>query len=94
MDEVEGLDCIAGVEDARDVNLVRALADHLDIHITLRERREHASSDSDHISHLLSHHRQDRHVAMHGHLKREVSAQAHTHTAPRGVRDGKFSHAS
>ena len=79
MDEVEGLDGVAGVEDARDVDLVRALADHLDVHVTLRERREHAPCDADHIAHLLSHHRQDRHVAMHGHLKR-----GHTHTAPRG----------
>jgi hypothetical protein len=89
MDEVEGLEGVTGVEDARDVDLVRALADHLDVHIFLRERCEHTPGDSDHISHLLSYHRQDRHVAMHGHLKRGVSAQA-THTAPRGARDREF----
>jgi hypothetical protein len=85
MDEVEGLEGVTGVEDARDVDLVRALADHLDVHIFLRERCEHTPGDSDHISHLLSYHRQDRHVAMHGHLKRGVSAQA-THTAPQGCK--------
>jgi hypothetical protein len=81
MDEVEGLEGVAGVEDARDVDLVRALADHLDVHIFLRERCEHAPGDSDHISHLLSYHRQDRHVAMHGHLKRGSERASNTHGA-------------
>lgn len=70
MNEVEGLDGVAGVEDARDINLVRALADHIDVHIALRKRREHASGDADRVAHLLANHRQDRHVAMQRHLKK------------------------
>ena len=93
MDKVEGLDGVAGVEDARDVDLVRALADHLDVNVALRERREHAPGDSDHISHLLSHHGQYRHVAMHGYLKTGVSAQAHTHGAHPGVQGREDLHA-
>ena len=63
MDEVESLDGIAPVDDARDIDLVRALADHLDVHVPLAERREHASGDADEMAHLLADEREDRHVA-------------------------------
>ena len=55
MDKVESFDGVARVEDARDVDLVRALADHLYVHVSLRERREHASCDADRVAHLLAH---------------------------------------
>ena len=70
MYEVESLDCVTAVDDARNVDLVRALADHLNVDISLRQSREHAPRDADHVAHLLSDHRQDRHIAMHGHLKK------------------------
>ena len=37
VDEVEGLYRVAAVDDARDVDLVRALADHLDVDIAFGE---------------------------------------------------------
>lgn len=64
MDDVERLDGVAALDDARDVDLVRALAYHLDVHVPLRERREHAPRDADHVAHLLADHRQDRHVVV------------------------------
>ena len=69
MDEVERLDGVTAVDDAGDIDLVRALTDHLDVHVPLRERRKHAPGDADHVAHLLAHHREDRHVAVHGHLR-------------------------
>ena len=69
MDEVESLDGIAPVDDARDINLVRALADHLDVHVTLTKRGEHAARDTDHVAHRLPDEREDRHVAAHGDLR-------------------------
>jgi hypothetical protein len=69
MDEVESLDGVARVEDARNIDLVRALAYHFYIHVTLRECGEHAPGDADHVAHLLSHQREDRHIAMHRYLK-------------------------
>jgi hypothetical protein len=69
MDEVESLDGVARVENARNVDLVRALAYHFYIHVTLRESGKHARGDADHVPHLLSHQREDRHVAMYRYLK-------------------------
>jgi len=69
MDEVERLDGVATIEDARNVDLVCALADHLDVNVPLRESREHAPGDADHVPHLLAHHREDHHVMVHGHLR-------------------------
>lgn len=54
MNQVEGFYRIPSFYDTRDIDLARALADHLDIHIPLRKRREHAARDSNHIAHLLS----------------------------------------
>ena len=53
VDEVEGLHGVAAVDDARDVDLVRTLAYHLDVDVALAQRREHASGDADHIPHRL-----------------------------------------
>lgn len=69
MDKVERFDGVATVDDAGYVDLVGALADHLDVHVSLRKRREHAPGDADHVAHLFAHHREDRHVAVHRHLK-------------------------
>ena len=69
MDEVECLDGVATIEDTRNVDLVCALADHLDVDVPLRERREHAPGDADHVPHLPAHHREDHHVMVHGHLR-------------------------
>lgn len=68
MNEVEGLDSVTAVDDTRDIDLVCALADHLNVDVPLRERREHAPRDADHVAHQLSDHREDRHIAMHGYL--------------------------
>ena len=71
VNEVEGLDGVAPVDDARDVDLVRALADHLDVHVALAERCEHASGDTDHVPHELPDQRKDCHVAHDGDLSYE-----------------------
>jgi len=89
MDEVERLDGIAPVDDARDVDLVRALADHLNVHVALRERREHASGDADHVPHLLSHHRQDRHVVVHRHLSVPACQQSKSTASREQQREGR-----
>lgn len=65
MNEVQGLDGVAPIDDARDVDLVRALAYHLDIDVALAERGEHPSRYADHVAHRLSHQRQNGHVADH-----------------------------
>ena len=68
VDEVEGLDGVAPVDDARDVDFVRALAYHLDVDVALAERGEHAPGDTDHVAHRLPDQGEDGHVAAHGDL--------------------------
>lgn len=74
MDEVERLDGVAAVDDARDVDLVRALGDHLDVDVPAAERGEHAARDADEVAHLLADEREDRHVAVHGDLRARARA--------------------
>ena len=68
MDEVESLDGIAPVDDARDIDLVRSLTDHLDIDIALTERGEHPAGDTDQIDHLFSDEGKDSHIVVYGDL--------------------------
>lgn len=68
MYQVEGFHRISSFDDTRDIYLTCALTDHLDVHITLRERREHPARNADHIPHLLPHQAQDRHVPVYAHL--------------------------
>lgn len=89
MDEVERLDGVAALDDARDVDLVRALADHLDVHVPLRERREHAPCDADHVAHLPADQRQDRHLVVHGHLTTVARARSTISAAIVGKPEGK-----
>lgn len=72
VDEVERLDGVAAFDDTRDVDLVRALAYHLDVHVALPEGGEHAPGNADHIPHRPSDEREDGHVADDGHLVREI----------------------
>ena len=74
MDKVERLDGVATIEDTGNIDLVCALADHLDVDVPLREGREHAPGDADHVPHLLAHHREDHHVMVHGHLRARYSS--------------------
>ena len=60
VDQVEGFDGVPALYHARDIHFTRALTNHLDVDVPLRERCEHPSSDSHHIF-QLSHERQDRH---------------------------------
>ena len=68
MDEVEGLDGVAAVDDTRDIDLIRTLADHLDVHVPLPERSEHAPRNADHVPHRPPDEREDRHVPQHSDL--------------------------
>lgn len=54
VDEVKRLGSVASVNDARDVDLVRALRYHLDVDVALRERGEESTSDAHEIAHLLA----------------------------------------
>lgn len=65
MDQIESLDRISSLDDARDVDLVRALTNHLDVYIALAKRSEHASSDTDQVDHLFSDEGKDGHIMMH-----------------------------
>lgn len=76
MDEVQRLYRVARVDDARDVDLVCTLADHLDVHVSLPERREHASRHPDHIPHFFADQREDRHIPAYSDL---VGKAAHRH---------------
>ena len=77
MDKVEGLDRVTAVDNTRNIDLVRALADHLNVDVSLRQSREHAPRDADHIAHLLPDHRKYRHIAMHGHLEEKTPNTQH-----------------
>ena len=68
VDEVEGLDGVTPVDDARDVDLVRALADHLYVYVPFGKSGEHPAGDSDEVTHLFSNKREDGHVGMGGDL--------------------------
>ena len=59
VDEVEGLDGVAPVDDARDVDLVRALADEIDVDSRSSQRIEYIRRDTDHIPHLVADNRND-----------------------------------
>lgn len=89
VDEVEGLDGVAPVDDARDVDLVRALAYHLNVHVPLAQRGEHAPGDTDHVPHRLPDQREDRHVADHGDLSHEAKLRQECIAAGTRVRGRK-----
>lgn len=54
MDQVKCLHRVPSVDDARDVNLRCALADHLDVDVAVRQRREHPPGDTYEVAHLLA----------------------------------------
>lgn len=62
--KVECLNRVSSVDDTRDVNLVRALTDHLNVDAALSESGEHAPCDTHEVPHLLPHKRQDGHIAL------------------------------
>lgn len=68
VDEVQSLDSVPPLYDTRDVDLVRALTDHLDVHVSLSERREHPARNAHQMAHLLPDERQNGHVARDRHL--------------------------
>ncbi|KAI3485790.1 hypothetical protein L1887_50836 [Cichorium endivia] len=63
VDKVECLDRQLFVQHTRDVDLARALADHLDVDIALGKDGEHATRNADHVAHMLAHQTEDSHVA-------------------------------
>lgn len=68
MDDIQRLRPIPPLNHTRDINLRRPLRDHPDIHIPLRQRREHPPRDPQHMVHLFPHEGQDRHVLLDDHL--------------------------
>lgn len=54
VDQVKCLHRVPSVDDARDVNLRCALADHLDVDVAVRQRREHPPGDTYEVAHLLA----------------------------------------
>ena len=77
MDEVECLDRVSRVDDTRDVDLVRALADHLDVDLSVAQGCEHAPGNADHIPHSLADERQNSHVSTDGDLARKLISRHH-----------------
>lgn len=63
VDEVECLHRVPAVDHAGDVDFVRALADHFDVHVALAERGEHATRNTDHVPHRLPDQRENGHVS-------------------------------
>ena len=55
MYKVKSLDSIPSLDDTRDIDLVRALTNHLDVDIPVSQRREHPPGDTHQMSHLLAH---------------------------------------
>ena len=53
MDHVERLDRVPRLYHTRDIDLARPLTDHFNVHITLRERLEHAPRHAHQVAHLL-----------------------------------------
>jgi hypothetical protein len=54
VNQVQRLDRVLRGNDTRDIDLAGALADHLDIDVSLCKRRKHPPSYTNHIAHLLS----------------------------------------
>jgi hypothetical protein len=52
--QIQRLDRVPGFNNTGDVDLARALAYHLNIDVSLCERREHSSCYTNHIAHLSS----------------------------------------
>ena len=71
VDEIERLDCIPRVDDTRYIDLARSLTDHFNVHIALRQRREHLPRDTDHIAHLPSNQGKNGHIAVYRDLQRK-----------------------
>jgi hypothetical protein len=68
MYEIECLNGVAGLNNTRYVDLAGALANHLDIHITLAKGSEHASRYTNEVAHLLANKREDGHFTVDGNL--------------------------
>jgi len=64
MNQIQRFDRVPRLNHTRDVDLARTLADHLDVDIPLRQRREHPTSYTNHMMHLFSNQGQDGHVAV------------------------------
>ncbi len=64
MDKIERFDRVSPINNTRDVYLRSALAYHLDVHVSVGERREHTTCDTDEVPHMFSDKREDRHVRM------------------------------
>ena len=69
MYQIQGLHRVPAFDNARDVDLTCALADHFNVDVALRECGEHSPGDPDHMAHLLSDEREDSHVTMHRNLE-------------------------
>lgn len=65
MDHVQRLDRVSPLYDTRNVDLARALTDHLNVDVALCERLEHPARHAHQLAHLFPNEREDRHVRMH-----------------------------
>lgn len=64
MDQVERLDRVPRSYDTRDIDLARALTDHLDVDVALCEGLEHPTRHAHQVTHLFPDEREYRHVCM------------------------------
>ena len=70
MYQVQGLHRVSACDNAGDIDLTCALADHFNVDVLLCKRSEHSPGDPDHIAHLLSDESEDSHVTVYGNLER------------------------
>jgi hypothetical protein len=73
MNQVQSFDRVSSLDHTRDVDLARALGDHLDVHTPLGESREHASCYAYKVTHLLADEGEDGHLSVDGDLWMECS---------------------
>ncbi len=71
MYQVESLHRVSAFDNARNVDLTCALANHFDVDVSLCECGEHSPGDTDHVAHLFSDEREDGHVAVNRNLRRD-----------------------
>lgn len=69
MYQVQSLYRVSAFDNARDVDLTCALADHFNVDVPLCESGKHSPGYTDHVAHLFSDEREDGHVAVNGNLR-------------------------
>ena len=65
MDQVQRLDGVPALYDTGNIDLARALTDHLNVDIALGEGLKHPSRHAHQLAHLLSDEGEDGHVVVH-----------------------------